>query len=356
MSIYQALQLNAAGSKALIRNSKEKSEKRKWMLVYLLKIALTVVFCFVFVSIFSMVFGSDNSIAGVVILLALLVLRFADFGICPKQSVGIVFLTFAILTFGPYLANQTGIFGAFLVNSACILLLMILNCHNVMLSNHSTFVLSYLLLQGYDVTGEAFRVRMISMVLGAAVCAFIFYRNHKSIQYKRTFRDLFREFDLHTFRTKWYLRLTFGITTALLLAGLLRIPRPMWVGISAMSVLLPFTEDLMYRVKRRAPFGAIGCAVFAVIYFLLPESMYPFIGVLGGIGVGFSASYSWQTIFNTFGALAVAVGLFGLHGAIAYRILAVAFGSLYGGLFHYVVSLNPRRKTVSSQEQDLLEG
>lgn len=356
MSIYQALQLNAAGSKALIKNSKDKREKWKWIFVYLLKNFLTVAFCFAFVSIYSVLFGSENSIAGVVILLSLLVLRFADFGIRTKHGVGVVFITFAILTLGPHMANQTGIIGAFLINSACILLLMILNCHNVIMSNHSTFVLSYLLLQGYDVTGTAFQARAVSMAAGAAVCAFIFYRNHRKMQYKRTFADLFREFDIHAFRTKWYLRMTFGITSSLLLAALLKMPRPMWVGVSVMSVLLPFTQDLLYRVKRRAPFGAIGCAVFAVIYLLLPESMYPFIGLLGGIGVGFSASYSWQTIFNTFGALAVAVSLFGLHGAIAYRILAIAFGSLYGGLFHYLVNIWPHLKNAFGRDQDLLEG
>jgi len=43
---------------------------------------------------------------------------------------------------------------AFAVNAVCILLLMILGCHNVIMYNHSTFVLGYLLLLGYDVTGK----------------------------------------------------------------------------------------------------------------------------------------------------------------------------------------------------------
>ncbi len=35
---------------------------------------------------------------------------------------------------------------AFFVNVACILILMIFGCHNVIMSNQSTFVLGYLLL------------------------------------------------------------------------------------------------------------------------------------------------------------------------------------------------------------------
>ena len=45
--------------------------------------------------------------------------------------------------------------------------------------------------------------------------------------------------------------------------------------------------------------------VFTVLYFLLPSPIYAFIGVIGGIGVGFSTKYSGQAVFNTFGALAM---------------------------------------------------
>ena len=36
-----------------------------------------------------------------------------------------------------------------------------------------------------------------------------------------------------------------------------------------------------------------------------------YIGILGGIGVGFSAQYGWQAVFNTFGALAIAAETYG---------------------------------------------
>lgn len=338
MSIYQALQLSAAGSKELIKNAGSKQEKRKWLLVYLLKNFLTVAFCMVFVTVFTVAFGPKNSIAGVVVLLSVMTLRFSDFGIRASHGVAVVFLTFAILAFGPYAAVHSDLGVAFLINSLCILGLLVLNCHNVLMFNHATFVLGYLLLLGYDVSGRDYVVRIISLFLGASICAAIFYKNHRHISYKRTFRHLFREFNVRTSRTQWYLRLSLGVSSALLAAGLLHMPRPMWVGISAMSVLLPFTQDLVYRLKRRLPFGAVGCGVFAILYMVLPESIGPFIGLLGGIGVGFSATYSWQTIFNTFGALAMAVGLLGFKGAILQRILALALGSVYGAAFHWVLS------------------
>ena len=57
--------------------------------------------------------------------------------------------------------------------------------------------------------------------------------------------------------------------------------------------------------------------------------MYPYIGIIGGIGVGYSAGYAWQTVFNTFGALSIASGLFGAAGAVAPRIGANVFGSVF---------------------------
>ena len=96
-----------------------------------------------------------------------------------------------------------------------------------------------------------------------------------------------------------------------------------------MSVCLPFTEDCMGRVGKRGMFNIVGCLLFIVLYTVLPESMYAYIGIIGGIGVGYSVGYSWQTVFNTFGALSIASGLFGMPYAVALRIGANLFGSVY---------------------------
>ncbi len=75
MTFYQELQLNQAGSKNLLKKSETLKEKLYHMWVYLVKIAATMAFCFFFVSIFSILFGNENSIVGVVVLLCLMVFR-----------------------------------------------------------------------------------------------------------------------------------------------------------------------------------------------------------------------------------------------------------------------------------------
>ena len=62
MTFYQELQLNQAGSKNLLKKSETLKEKLYHMWVYLVKIAATMAFCFFFVSIFSILFGNENSI------------------------------------------------------------------------------------------------------------------------------------------------------------------------------------------------------------------------------------------------------------------------------------------------------
>lgn len=338
MTFYQELQLSSAGSKNLIRSTTDKKEKRRHILIYNFKVYLVVAFCVVFVTLFSKTLGNDNSIVGVVVLLAVLVLRQADFGI--KTSHGLLSIAgiFGILIVGPRLTNMVNPVAAFGINIVCILLLMILGCHNVIMSNHSTYVLSYLLLQGYDVSGHAYVIRIIGLLVGMGICMAVFYKDQRNRRYRRTFADLFREFDLHSTRSRWYVRLTLLVSTALLIMSLLNLPRAMWAGIACMSVCVPFSQDIKNRAKLRAPFNIVGSLIFLVMYTLLPEWMYPYIGIIGGIGVGYSAGYAWQTVFNTFGALSIATNLFGLGAAVALRIGMNVFGAVYTVVFDKIVS------------------
>ena len=218
---------------------------------------------------------------------------------------------------------------AFVINVVCIMLLMIMGCHNVIMYNHSTFVLGYLLLQGYAVTGHEYMMRVVGLLAGMLVCMIIFYKNQRNRPYRRTFWDLFKEFNINSARTRWYIKLTFIVSSAMLIVSLMGLPRAMWIGIACMSVCLPFSKDVDKRIGNRALFNVVGCAIFAVMYIVLPESMYPYIGMIGGIGVGYSAGYAWQTAFNTFGALSIAAGLFGMPYAVALRIGMNAAGAAY---------------------------
>ena len=333
MTFYQELQLSSAGSKQLIKNTTDKKEKRRHILIYNFKVYLVMAFCFVLVTLYSMIFGSDNSVAGVVFLLALLVLRQADFGIRTHHGMLCIVGIFAILIVGPRVSNMVSPWAAFVINIGCIFTLMLLGCHNVIMYNHSTFVLGYLLLLGYDVTGASYIKRVEGLAAGMILCMVIFYKNQKNRPYRRKFSHLFQEFNIHSARSRWYIKLTFIVSSAMLIMSLLGLPRAMWAGIACMSVCLPFSTDCAGRAGKRGAFNIVGCLLFVVLYLVLPESMYPYIGMIGGIGVGYSAGYAWQTAFNTFGALSIASGLFGMPYAVMLRIGANVFGAAYTLVF-----------------------
>ena len=329
MTFYQELQLSSTGSKQLIRNTTDKKEKRRHILIYNFKVYLVMAFCFAVVTLYSMIFGSDNSVAGVVFLLALLVLRQADFGIRTHHGLLCILGIFTILIVGPRVSNMVSPWSAFAINLCCIFLLMVLGCHNVIMYNHSTFVLGYLLLQGYDVSGRSYYLRVIGLLIGMLICMAVFYKNQHNRPYRRHFLDIFREFNIRSARNWWYIKLTLVVSTALLIFSLLELPRAMWAGIACMSVCLPFSADSRQRAQKRGAFNIVGCLFFIILYHVLPTSLYPYIGVIGGIGVGYSAGYSWQTVFNTFGALSIASGLFGMRTAVLLRIVLNVFGSAY---------------------------
>lgn len=81
MTFYQELQLSSTGSKQLIKRTTDPKEKRRHILIYNFKVYLVMAFCVAVVTLYSKLTGNANSVVGVTVLLALLVLRQADFGI-----------------------------------------------------------------------------------------------------------------------------------------------------------------------------------------------------------------------------------------------------------------------------------
>ena len=110
MDFYQQLQLSSIGSKQWIKGAKDSKEKHKRILIYNFKVYLVVAFCY------SMIFGSQNSVVGVLVLLVLMILRQVDFGIDTKHSIGVIFMIFAILAIGPRLANTVNTVPAFFIH------------------------------------------------------------------------------------------------------------------------------------------------------------------------------------------------------------------------------------------------
>ncbi len=353
MTFYQELQLNQSGSKNLIKNSPTRREKWIHTLIYFFKIAITMVFCFFFVAGFSMIFGNDNSVAGVVILLCVMVFRFADFDVSLSESIGLLSLFFTLMIVSPHAAHLFGPIVGLVINLISLLLIMLLGCHNPSVANQSTLVLGYLLLYGYDVSGHSYLLRSLGLLAGGIATIIIFYRNHRKKVYRKHIKDLLAEFSLTSETSRWQLSLVLCVCIVVCLSELLQIPRAMWGGIAAMSTVLPVISNMKPRIRDRIIGNVCGGLCFLMLYFTLPPSIYAYIGVIGGIGVGLSIQYGWQAVFNTFGALAIATEAFGLKEAISLRVFQNIFGALMALLLchffnHLFTRLTADKKTPES--------
>ena len=122
----------------------------------------------------------------------------------------------------------------------------------------------------------------------------------------------------------------------MLIGQLIGLPKVMWIGFACMSILQPTQEKIDFRLRTRFPYMIVGCIMYFIIYLVMPNEYANLIGMLGGIMVGFSGTYEWQTVFNCFGALASAVPVLGLGGAIILRILNNGFGAIYSKVFNYI--------------------
>lgn len=147
MTFYQELQLNQAGSKLMIQEAVGRRAKAWHLLVYLVKILLTMVFCVAFVTLYGWVFGAENNIVGVVVLLCLMVFRQADLGMRRGQSLLALGLVFLVLPLAPagQLAELGGELGCPWPESAGDPGAGLPQCG---MGNHLTLVLGYLLLYG----------------------------------------------------------------------------------------------------------------------------------------------------------------------------------------------------------------
>ena len=174
-----------------------------------------------------------------------------------------------------------------------------------------------------------------------------FWRNHRKKTYKRGLRDLFNEFNLHSSRSRWQLLMASAVSSVIFIASILNLPRAMWAGIAAMSVLLPFRTDIKKHVCGRIPGNLLGGLIFFLIFPHLPAGLYSVVGIVGGIGVGFSASYGWQAVFNSLGAMMIAVSVIGFPQAVFFRIAQNIFGSLYALCFEKIFHTVTERKLES---------
>lgn len=336
MTIYQAMQLNVKNLKDTINEADTKKDKHRYILAMFLKNIFCLIFCIIFISFFTSFFGQENSSVGITGLLAVLAFRFTDLDYNVKQSCLAILVAFAICAIAPHIANKSPIVIGLIINFIALLIIMILTSHQVSYANHFSFILGYILLWGNDVDGNSYFNRVIAMMIAGLITTIVYYHCHHKETSINNFKTIINDFFKLSQRTCWYLKLSSAIALIFCLGELFNFSRTMWIAFSCMSIINIDYKQIIFKLKHRAVFVIIGSIIFGVIFTFIPHKYLGLAGLLGGLLVGFCGSYHWQTAFNCFGALAVAVDLFGLVNAIIIRIIANITGSIFSFVYHHL--------------------
>lgn len=335
MRFYDALQMDPAVLKPKIQAAQTKKERWQLWGILFLRSLLIVLFAILFIGTLSNVFGSENSSMAVALFCIFMGIRFVDFGYCIGDSMVNLALSFFLLLTAPVAASLLHPFFAILLHFAAFFAILLMTCEKPEMGNGGLYSFAYIFLTGNPVTGEMFEKRCWMTLLGYLLCGTILFWKHRKKNQGIRFYQVMKKFHLSQEKYRWQLRMALGVSLALSLGYLFHLERFMWMGFACGSLLssYPYTSDVKERFWHRMLGVVTGSGLFFVIYLLLPTAFHPLMGPLGGLCLGFCTDYRYKSAINCFGALMLAAGLYGLHGAVLLRIINNLLGVLLGFVF-----------------------
>jgi len=354
MTFYHALQLDPGSLKRRIAACETGREKAWYWAAMAVRAVLTVLFAIAFISLLTAAFGEENTPMAVALFCILLGIRFVNFEYCIGDSLLALAAAFGILTLAPCAAALVPPLFLIPLHLTAFFALIYMTTQRPELGNGGLYSFAYIYLTGNPVAGEALLRRGLMALVGYLICGAILFAKHRHQHKEVRFRHVVRRFHLSNLVNLWQLRMALGISLVLTAGRVFGVERFMWMGFACSSLLseYPYSGDTRIRFRQRIVGVLGGCALFLVLYQLLPESLHGLMGPLGGLCLGFCADYRYKTAINCLGALMLGAGLYGLHGAVLLRIadtlLGVVFGLVFAAVFHRLVAV----KVLPKQEEE----
>lgn len=318
--MYQLLQLSPLVLKKKIKEAELHSQKRKYLIAMVIRSILLILFAIAYISLFTTIFGNENSSVAVGSFCILLGIRFVPYGYHIAESIAAMGGVFGLMFVGGLVTKYCNPFVGLLVNFSFVLLIMMVTADEPIMGNAGIYIFSYLFTVENPVTIHQLPARAAALALAFFVCGLVFFRKHKEKNRTVHLKTIFQNFAFHSEKSLWQLRMAVGISIVLFIGHSFNISRTVWMGYACMSVLLPMTTSLRQRASFRVLGVVVGSLLFGVITQLIPTTSYSIMGPLAGLCIGFSGTYFWNTVLNCFGGLLLASTLYGISPAILFRI------------------------------------
>ncbi len=180
---------------------------------------------FGFVELYTFCLGSGNGLIGLTISLAIISFWRTDIGIKPLQGAFVIWGSFLLTGGATFLASFHPAIGVF-VNFASIYIILTLTSHQPMAKLITLFYLAICLHKSSPVYGIDYGLRMIGIAGRRAHCRnYLLYASSQSKR-RRNITDIFRETHFCSIRTKFFIRLTTGLTIAMLIGDFYHVLKP----------------------------------------------------------------------------------------------------------------------------------
>lgn len=310
--------------------------------------ALRFLFSVGFVTIFQLLFGSENILAGVAISVGLSMFPLADLGIRPGTMAGIMIVLYG----GCAVAAQTALITpwlAFLADFLFVVVLLGLSCEPEMLKPSSSFLLCFVFCQAMPVSAEAFPMRIAGVMTGGILVAAVTYFYWKKRGYGKNGRNLKEQVRLCQRNKKYILRMAIGIAAAMFIGMCLDLKKPLWISIAVMSLTQVRFEETLQRIKQRFLATVCAAVAFIVIFDMIIPRDYAIAAVMLLSYLSFfTPEYKYKQVANAICALNASLILLDTGKAIENRILCLVGGILIvlalWLLQHFSISIRNMRK------------
>lgn len=282
----------------------------------------------IFISIFSSIFGSNNTLIGVVIITAILMFSSMNLSLEFKDAILGIIVFFSAMGITSYFVKYHPYIGI-VVDFILVFLMTYIFSIDTKKKLYLPFILCYVFLQGSPATDSELPIRIVSLFIGGALVAIIYYLTHRKAEEedRRTIKDMLSNIDIHSLQTNFSLRMAIGITIAIFIGTIFDFTKGMWITSTVLSLTQPYYNDIKEKIGQRLVGTVIGAIIFIILFnFLIPKFLDSIVLLVIGYIYSFIKPYKIQMIFVTLNSLAAAMILFDSTISVPMRIFFVIIG------------------------------
>lgn len=289
------------------------------------------------VSLCSAIFGSNNSLTWVGTIVAIMLYWDLNIGINKRQAPIIIFSLFIFTGIANRVAEINPILGM-IINLISIFSITYLLSAKPEYKAYIPLILIYIFDQSNVAIGKDFYTRMISLALGGLITGIVYYFRHRNVKEEfKNIKEHIKDVDITSPRFIISLKMSMGVSIAILIGTLLGIQRTMWISISVMSLTQLEFETTKERFKHRIIYTIIGAVTFVLLFqVLIPEKYDALASIVLSYIYTFIESYKHKIIFITVSALSASMVIFDTTTAIATRIILIILGCILAILINKI--------------------